>query len=407
MRRIFRFFIFVFLIPVFIASCDSTNTGDGGGGGGGGDVTFGLEEAFPGTVFERPVDFQNAGDGTNRVFVVEQKGVIKVVGPLSAVSGTSVSQKGVIRQEEVNVFLDIQDRVFFEAESGLLGLAFHPDYESNGHIYVYYIAADPARTVISRFSVNGEDADQADQASELVLLEIPQPSPDHHKAGQIAFGPGDGYLHIAVGDGGAGGKTGQDPTDLLGSILRIDVDNPEDGMNYGIPSDNPFAGNTSGFREEIFAYGFRNPWRFSFDESNGRLFVGDVGAQMREEIDLVEKGKNYGWNIMEGSLCFTPPSGCDTSGLELPIHEYGRDEGGTIILGPVYSGSIPDLFGKLIYGDFVSGTIWTLVYNGTSVTENSEIANAGEFVLTTFGRDEDREVYVCTLGGIIYRLVTE
>jgi hypothetical protein len=407
MNRIFRFFIFAFLIPVFIASCDSTNTGDGGGGGGGGDVTFGLEEAFPGTVFDRPVDFQNAGDGTNRVFVVEQKGVIKVVTPLESSSVESASPDNAPRQEDVNVFLDIQDRVFFEAESGLLGLAFHPDYESNGHFYVYYIAADPPRTVISRFSVNGEDADQADQASELVLLELLQPSPDHHKAGQIAFGPGDGYLYIAVGDGGTGGETGQDPTDLLGSILRIDVDNPEDGMSYGIPSDNPFAGNTSGFREEILAYGFRNPWKFAIDPTDGTLFAGDVGVAAREEIDLVEKGKNYGWNIMEGSLCFTPPSGCDTSGLELPIHEYGRDEGGTIILGPIYEGSISELIGKLIYGDFISGTIWALGFSGSSVTDNVIIVDTDEFRITAFGRDEEGEIYVCSLDGIIYRLVTE
>jgi hypothetical protein len=406
MNTLFRYFIFVFFIPVFIVSCDSTNTGDGGGGGGG-DVTFGLEEAFPGIVFERPVDFQNAGDGTGRVFVVEQKGVIKVVTPTAPSSMEIASPDNSPRQEDVGVFLDIQERVFFEAESGLLGLAFHPDYESNGHFYVYYIADDPARTVISRFSVSGEDADQADPESELVLLEIPQPSPDHHKAGQIAFGPDDGYLYIAVGDGGTGGDTAQDPTDLLGSILRIDVDNPEDGMNYGIPSDNPFAGNASGFREEIFAYGFRNPWKFAIDPANGMLFAGDVGVAAREEIDLVEKGKNYGWNIMEGSLCHELPSDCSTEGLELPIFEYGREDGGTIIAGIVYRGSISEIFGKLIYGDFISGTIWALVYDGVSVTEIEVIVETEELPITAFGRNEEGEVYVCTLGGIIYRLVAE
>ncbi len=398
MHRIFRLFIFVFLISVFIASCDSTNTGDGGGG----EVTFGLEEAFPGTIFERPVDFQNAGDGANRVFIVEQKGVIKVVGPLSAVSGTSVS-----RQEDVSVFLDVQDRVLFSpGEIGLLGLAFHPDFQNNGFFYVNYNADNPRRTVISRFSVSDGSPNEADPDSELIILEFDQPS-DNHKGGQLAFGPDDGYLYIAVGDGGAGGDTGQDLTDLLGSILRIDVDNPEDGMNYGIPPDNPFAGNSSGFREEIFAYGFRNPWRFSFDESNGRLFTGDVGSSAREEIDLVEKGKNYGWNIMEGSLCFNPPSGCNTSGLELPIHEYGRDEGGTIIAGPFYRGSTSELFGKLIYGDFLSGTIWALGFDGSRVTDNEVIVDTDDLPITAFGRDEEGEVYVCSLGGIIYRLVEE
>ena len=406
MYRIFHFIFFVFLIPVFIASCDSSSTGDsGGGGGGGGNVTFGLEEAFPGVTFDRPVDFQNAGDGTNRVFVVEQKGVIKVVGPLLAVSGTGASRESVIRQEDVNEFLNIQDRVLFdEGERGLLGLAFDPDFQNNGFFYVNYTADNPNRTVISRFRVNQENPNQADPGSELIILEFDQPG-DHHKGGQIAFGPDDGFLYIAVGDGGASSFTAQDLTDLLGSILRIDVNNPEDGMNYGIPPGNPFAGNSSGFREEIFAYGFRNPWRFAFDDSNGRLFAGDVGEDRIEEIDVVENGKNYGWNIMEGSLCITPPSGCDTSGLELPIHEYGRDEGGTIIAGPVYRGSISELFGKFIYGDFLSGTIWALSYNGSSVTENKVIVDTDDLPITAFGRDEGGEAYVCTLDGIIYRLV--
>lgn len=403
MNTIFRFFIFVFFISVFIASCDSTNTGDGGGGGG---VTFGLEETLPGVIFDRPLDFQNAGDGTNRVFIVEQKGVIKVIGTPSAVNGAHASQDGVIRLEEVNVFLDIQEKVFFEGESGLLGLAFDPDFENNGYFYVDYTTSDPARTVISRFSVEEEDPNQADPDSELVLLEFGQPGA-HHKGGQIAFGPGDGYLYIATGDGGVGAAFSQDPTSLLSSILRIDVNNPEDGKNYGIPPDNPFFDNDLGFREEIFAYGFRNPWRFSFDQSNGTLFAGDVGEHMREEIDVVENGKNYGWNIMEGSLCFSPPVDCDTSGLELPIHEYGRDEGGTVILGPVYTGSIPELLGKLIYGDFVSGTIWALGYDGAGVTDNTKITGTDEFKITSIGRDEEGEAYVCSLDGRIYRLVKE
>jgi glucose/arabinose dehydrogenase len=408
MRRLHQFIILGFFIPALIASCDSAGTGDddGGGGGGGRDATFVLADAFPGVMFESPVDLQNAGDGTGRLFVVEQRGVIKAVTPVAPSAVENALPDNAPRQEDVDVFLDIQDLTFFEGESGLLGLAFHPDYESNGHFYVYYVAANPLRTVVSRFSARESDPVSADPDSELKLLEFNQPSANH-KGGQLAFGPEDGFLYIAVGDGGAGGETAQDLTDLLGSILRIDVDNPEDGKNYGIPPGNPFAGNGSGFREEIFAYGFRNPWRFGFDDSNGRLFAGDVGQDSREEIDVVENGKNYGWDIMEGNLCFNPPSGCDTSGLEPPIHDYGRDEGGTIIGGPVYRGVIPELFGKLIYGDFLSGTIWALVYNGSSVTENREIANAGEFTLSAFGRDEEGEIYACSLDGIIYRLVKE
>ena len=408
MHRVVRFFLSIFLIPVFIASCGSSDTGDGnGGGGGGGEVTFRLEDVFPGVTFESPVDLQNAGDGTDRLFVLEQRGIIMAVTPLTASSGNDLSAENSTRQEEVSVFLDIQDRVLFdEGERGLLGLAFHPGFESNGHFYVNYNADNPNRTVVSRFSLREGDPLSADPDSELVLLEFNQPSAKH-KGGQLAFGPKDGFLYIAVGDGGVSGETAQDLTDLLGSILRIDVDNPEDGKNYGIPPGNPFSGNGSGFREEIFAYGFRNPWRFGFDDSDGMLFAGDVGESRREEIDVVESGKNYGWDIMEGSLCFDPPSGCNTSGLELPIHEYGRDEGGTIIAGPVYRGSIPELSGKLIYGDFLTGSIRALGFNGEGVTENSELAKADEFTLSAFGLDEEGEVYVCSLDGIIYRLVKE
>ena len=408
MYRVCRIIYLALLIPAFIASCGSSDTGDGnGGGGGGGEVTFRLEEAFPGVTFESPVDLQNAGDGTDRLFVLEQRGIIMAVTPLTASSGNGLSAENSTRQEEVSVFLDIQDRVLFdEGERGLLGLAFHPGFESNGHFYVNYNADNPNRTVVSRFSLREGDPLSADPDSELVLLEFNQPSAKH-KGGQLAFGPKDGFLYIAVGDGGVSGETAQDLTDLLGSILRIDVDNPEDGKNYGIPPGNPFSGNGSGFREEIFAYGFRNPWRFGFDDSDGMLFAGDVGESRREEIDVVESGKNYGWDIMEGSLCFDPPSGCNTSGLELPIHEYGRDEGGTIIAGPVYRGSIPELSGKLIYGDFLTGSIRALGFNGEGVTENSEIAKGDEFTLSAFGLDEEGEVYVCSLDGIIYRLVKE
>jgi glucose/arabinose dehydrogenase len=406
-HRLARFFLSIFLIPVFIASCGSSDTGDGNGGGGGGEATFRLEDAFPGVTFESPVDLQNAGDGTDRLFVLEQRGVIMAVTPLTASSGNDLPAENSTRQEEVSVFLDIQDRVLFdEGERGLLGLAFHPDFESNGFLYVNYNAENPNRTVVSRFSLREGDPLSADPDSELVLLEFNQPSANH-KGGQLVFGPKDGFLYISVGDGGASGETAQDLRDLLGSILRIDVDNPEDGKNYGVPPGNPFSGNTSGFREEIFAYGFRNPWRFGFDDSDGMLFAGDVGQSRREEIDIVESGKNYGWNIMEGSLCFDPPMGCNMSGLELPIYEYGRDEGGTIIAGPVYRGSIPELFGKLIYGDFLTGSIRTLSYNGSSVTDNEVIVDTDDLPITAFGRDEEGEVYVCSLDGIIYRLVKE
>lgn len=407
MKRAFFYYVLVVLvIPLVITACDSAGTGDGSDGGGSGNGVIQLVDAFPGVTFESPVDIQNAGDSTNRLFVVEQRGVIMSVTPsdagVKASSGSPVQQRA-----ETGVFLDISDRVLFDGgERGLLGLAFHPDFAENGYFYVNYNADNPNRTVISRFKVMDNDPAIADPGSEVILLEFDQPA-DHHKGGQLAFGPDDGFLYIAVGDGGTGGDTAQDRTNLLGSILRIDVDHTEGDMNYAIPPGNPFAGNASGFREEIFAYGFRNPWRLGFDAADGRLFAGDVGEGTREEIDIVKSGKNYGWNTMEGSLCFNPPAGCDTGGLELPIYEYGRDIGGTVIAGHVYRGAIPELFGKLVYGDFISGIVRALRYEGSSVTENSEVAEVDPFTLSSFGQDEEGELYLCSLNGVIYKVVKE
>jgi len=383
------------IFVLFLAACDSggSNTGnDDGNGNDGADINIGLTEILPAAQFQRPLDIQNAGDGTNRLFIVEQRGMIYVAQNISSPGGA-----------DIDVFLDIRDRVFFdESESGLLGLAFHPQFETNGYFYVNYTASNPARTVIARYSLNGDTA-EADPDSEVVLMELAQPRANHN-GGQLVFGPKDGYLYIAGGDGGVD-ENSQNMTTLLGSILRIDVDNAEDGMNYGIPDDNPFSGNDSGFREEIFAYGFRNPWRIGFDELFGTLFTGDVGNARREEIDVVESGKNYGWSIMEGTICFDPPSGCDMSGLELPILDYGRDQGGTVIGGFVYRGSeVEGLAGKYIYGDFVSGKIWALGYDGDNVTDNTQIAEIGEFSLTAFGTDENDEAYLSTLGGTIYKI---
>ena len=392
------FLIFTLLI-LAAASCgggggDSDGDGnDGGGdgdGGGNGNAEIVLVRVLSGVPLDAPVDFENAGDGTGRVFIVEQSGSVRVILPGGG-NGT---------------FLDLQDRVFHSGESGLLGIAFHPEYENNGHFYVYYVADGPRRSVISRFTVSA-DPDAADRGSELVILEIPQPQATNHKAGQLTFGP-DGYLYIATGDGGSSGSTSRDRTNLLGSILRIDVDNPDAGLEYGIPGDNPFAGNTQGWREEIYAYGFRNPWRFAFDPLSGVLFVGDVGDAAREEIDLVEPGLDYGWDIMEGSLCHNPPSGCDTGGLELPIFEYGRETGRAIVAGLFYrGGDLPELFGKFLYGDYVSGRVWALGWDGSAVTGNDEITAFGPFSVTAFGIDEEGEAYVCLIDGSVFRFALE
>ena len=258
-----------------------------------------IEEAFPNLNFIQPVDLQYSPDGSDRLFVVEQEGWIYVFENDPVVTNKLL-------------FLDISDRIIFQGERGLLGLAFHPDYENNGTFFVNYTAPSPLRTVVSQFQVLSNNPNLADDESEFVIIEINQPF-SNHNGGQIVFGP-DGYLYIGMGDGGSGGDPydhGQNLNTLLGSMLRIDVDDPDDGLNYGIPDDNPFVG--TDYKDEIFAYGLRNPWRFSFDIVNNNCWIADVGQNLYEEIDILEEGGNFGWNIMEGTHCFNPPSDCDTT----------------------------------------------------------------------------------------------
>ena len=310
--------------------------------------------------------------------------------------------------EQADVFLDIRGRVSYGGEEGLLGLAFHPDYENNGYFYVNYTAPNPLRTVIARFSVSLDNPNIANPNSEVVLLEIPQPY-SNHNGGQLRFGP-DGYLYIATGDGGSGGdpqNNSQNRTTLLGNILRIGVDNPSDGRNYGIPPDNPYVGNTLGYHEEIYAYGFRNPWRFSFDKVTSDLWVADVGQDLWEEIDIVSKGGNYGWHIMEGNHCFNP-NPCDMTGLELPIWEYNHTVGQSITGGFVYRGRRnPELYGKYIYADFNTGIIWALDYYNRQTPVETELLRAATFAIATFGMDENNELYICYYSsGKIHRFVS-
>jgi len=410
-KRKYSILLSIILI-VFLISCDSNGvSSDSGNGNIGSEIS--IVSAFPLLTFDRPLGIENAGDGTNRLFVVEQRGVIQVINNNLLVISADATRE-VNLEATSQIFLDIQDRVLFdEGELGMLGLAFHPDYKDNGLFYINYIADNPLRSVISQFSVSGEDPNEADPNSEVILLEIEQPHV-FHNGGQIVFGPDDGYLYISMGDGGpafGGDGRSQDLSNLFGSILRIDVDNPEGENNYGIPSDNPFFGNTSGFREEIHAYGLRNPWRISFDPVTGDLWAGDVGEGTIEEIDIIQKGKNYGWPIMEGTNCFDPPSGCNMSGLELPIWEYGRNNGRTIIGGFVYRGSeLPELEGKYIYADFVSGRIWALDSDRSSVTNNTEllrITDDDSFIITSFGIDEQNELYITGFDGNIYILVED
>ena len=353
---------------------------------------MGVERVFPNLSFRRMVGMAYAEGGSGMLFVVLQRGVI-------------VSFANDQNAESADVFLDISERVSDRGnEEGLLGLAFDPDFRENGYFYVYYSAASPRRSVLSRFGVQG-DGGAADAGSERVIMEVEQPY-SNHNGGQIAFGP-DGYLYVGLGDGGSRGDpsgNGQDVSTLLGAILRIDVSVLNEVGTYGIPADNPFVG-VDGARGEIWAYGIRNPWRFSFDREHGELWMADVGQNRFEEVDIVRRGLNYGWNVMEGSECFEPSRGCDRQGLEMPVAEYGRDGGCSVTGGYVYRGErLPSLYGAYLYGDFCSGKIWALRYDGGRVAEQLELVDS-RLEISSFGEDQSGEILVLSFDGGIYRLV--
>lgn len=378
---------FIFLICIVIISCtdDSTDVNsDNDEIESDDDKDIILDEAFPLISFSQPVDLQTSNDGSNRIFIVEKRGIIRVFSNNSAV-------------DSATDFFDITSKVSSSGELGLLGLAFHPNYTSNGFFYIYYNPT-PSLSRISRFRVSDNDANKADLESEVTLLEIVQPETNHN-GGQLIFGP-NGYLYIALGDGGGSGDpqyNGQNSNSLLGSILRIDVDASNGNLNFGIPSDNPFIGD-SNIRDEIYAYGLRNPWRMSFDTATGNLWTADVGQGQIEEINIITSGANYGWNVFEGTLCFL--GDCDASGMTPPIFEYTHDNGDLSITGGfVYRGSeISSLEGKYIYGDFISGRIWTLDTNS-----KNELLFNSRLNIASFGTDSNQELYVCDFGGKIYK----
>jgi len=348
-----------------------------------------LQKVFANQEFSRLTNLAQAGE---RFFVTEQSGRII---SLAADSGASV-------------FLDIRHQVNDAGnEEGLLGLAFGPDYPANGRFYVYYSAGQPRRSVVSRFTAGNPDEGAADPESELVILEVPQPF-SNHNGGQLAFGP-EGMLYISLGDGGSGGDprgNGQNISTLLGSILRIDVSGIGPDRGYDVPPDNPFVG-VRNAREEIWAYGLRNPWRFSFDRQNGALWAGDVGQNSFEEIDLVQKGGNYGWNTLEGGHCFSPRTGCDSTGTELPVIEYGSNRGCSVIGGYVYRGDgIPALSGTYLYGDYCSGELRGFRFEDGRVERDSLLVNSG-LRITSFGQDEAGEIYILTQDGEIHRLTAD
>jgi glucose/arabinose dehydrogenase len=352
---------------------------------------FTFAPAFPNLTFTQPDGIFSDPTNSNRLFVTEQTGVINVFNNSQTTTASTV-------------FLDISNRVLVGGEEGLLGLAFDPNFNQNHYFYLNYVADNPLRTVIARYTVSA-DPNVADKASERIVMQFNQPY-TNHKGGQLAFGP-DGYLYIGVGDGGSEGDprgNGQNRSTLLGKILRIDVNSASVGKNYSVPTDNSFIGGDLGSREEIYAYGFRNPWRFSFDSATGILWVGDVGQDRLEEVDIVEKGKNYGWNLMEGTLMYDAPTGFNQSGLELPIWNYTHDIGNAVIGGYVYRGSdLPSLVGAYVYGDYGSGRIWALRYNGTAT--NTELVNTG-LSISSFGLDQQSELFFTAYNGKIYRLAT-
>lgn len=342
------------------------------------------KDIFPALTFSQPVDLVQAPGDSSRFFVVEQGGVIKVFSNAENVSSSTT-------------FLDIKSKVRSGGERGLLGLAFHPDFKTNGYFFVNYTSGTPLKTVIARYKATS--ATQADPGSEAILFTFNQPY-DNHNGGSLQFGK-DGYLYIATGDGGSGGDPQNNAQNLkshLGKILRVDVNGTAKG-NYSIPADNPYATGTTGNLPEIYAYGLRNPWRISFDTNTGKLFAGDVGQNEREEIDIIAKGGNYGWRMKEGVDCYNPSSNCNAQGLIEPVHDYSQDNGDRSITGGyVYRGSaIPALAGKYIYGDYVSGRIWALELDGDTRKSNTLILE-DKGNISSFGQDIKGEVYYLNYG---------
>ena len=332
----------------------------------------------------------NAGDGSGLLYALEQPGRIRIINPDGSVAPEPL--------------LDIHDRVKAGGEQGLLGLAFDPDFATNGRFFVDY-TDNRGNTTLSEF-IRAPDG-TVDAAAERILLTVNQPF-SNHNGGMLAFGP-DGYLYIGLGDGGSGGDphgNGQNVGVLLGKILRIDVDA---GDSYAIPADNPFADAGNGVRAEIWDYGLRNPWRFSFDTVSGALFIADVGQDEWEEVDVEapgDGGHNYGWNILEGTHCYASSS-CPKAGTTPPVATYSHQQGCSISGGYVYRGAAyPQLYGGYVYADYCSGTVWAFDADAALRSGNADPVQMGKFSFgpSAFGQDEAGELYVVDHSGAIYRL---
>lgn len=351
-----------------------------------------LQDVFPTLTFNSITECQTAPDPANRLFVVSQKGLIYVLD----MTTNPPTQK---------TFLDISSRVSPSSsgsEVGLLGLAFHPSYVTNRYFYVDFTntpSGGSLTSYIARYEVSPTNPDSALRSTETIFLTQTQPF-SNHNGGKIAFGP-DGYLYIAFGDGGSAGDpngNGQNRATLLGKILRIDVNTPGGGNQYSIPPTNPYFGSTQ-YKQEIYSYGMRNPWRFAFDVPTGRLYCADVGQSAREEVDLIVSGGNYGWNVMEGFLCYSPSSGCDTSGKIKPIIDFTRTDAGSISGGYVVRSSpqLPALEGQYLVGDYVTKKVFAVNYTGVGTpSATATLLLTASTVVSTWGVDKAKNHYACT-----------
>jgi len=356
-----------------------------------------IERVFPRLRFERPVFLTGANDGTDRLFVVEQAGVIRVF------------ENGEDPRSS-EVFLDISANTSRRGnEEGLLGLAFHPDFEENGSFFVHYSSSNPDKVGrVSRFRVSKDDPNHCDPSTEEVLLSQAQPWRNHN-GGSLAFGP-DGYLYVSFGDGGAANDprgSGQDLSTWLGAILRVDVDAPAKGKRYGVPADNPFVEEPEDAAPEIWAFGLRNVWRFSFDRSTGDLWAGDVGQNSVEEIDLIRRGGNYGWRIFEANELFDR-SGSLSRGEHIPpVATYGRSEGISVTGGYVYRGSrYPSMRGSYFFGDYASGNLWR-TRRAEGLEYETELVRRTGRSIASFGEDDGGELFILSFDGGVYRIVSD
>jgi glucose/arabinose dehydrogenase len=363
---------------------------------------IGVEPVFTQLAFDQPLAMMQAPADSARWFVVEKAGIVREFAndPDAALN-------------DVSTFVDISARVDSNpSEAGLLGMAFHPDFETNREVFLSYTRQSGGlESVVSRFLVDPSSG-VLDESSEEILLTVPQFA-GNHNGGNLAFGP-DGFLYAGFGDGGGSGDTqqnGQDTTNVLATIVRVDVDG---GTPYAIPADNPFAGNAECLQgvgtldcPEIFAWGFRNPWRFSFDRQTGELWVGDVGENSWEEVNRVEISENYGWREREGAHCFDPPTACSTDNVD-PITEYGHDVGNSITGGYVYrGGDIPGLQGFYVFGDFVSGRIWAVAADSEQGVDPDELVVTG-LRIASFAESNEGELYLVDFdAGTIHQIAAD